>query len=535
VHGRRDDWKGVLSVHCGLRLERLKFFTTRVSWVLVAILIRACFMGRFHIDTACTLALATLVSVAIVCAQSVPATPTEKQTEAAASTLHGVVRDANNRPIAGATVCLQAQDTRIQMLTAHTDSAGVYAFPAVRPGIYTLRAEIAGHGNALSSDLNIGRKEARTVDLTLDAAKPNATDNSSPALPEFFDEPHFTVAGVADTSSFGGHGGDTIARNREVLAKATASLSQPSPDSDKVNSSRPAMENSLRDARAQLAVEGKSREESSELHHLLAETDEKLGHSLDAAQEYHLAAELNPSEKNLFDWGVELLLHRADEPAIEVFTKGNLAFPHSVRMLAGLGAAWYSNGSYEKAVQRFCEASDLNPEDPNPYLFMGKMQALESIPSPTIEEHLARFVTLQPQNPWANYYYAVSLQKHRNSSGNAEDSDRVKSFFLRAIRLDPKLAVAYLELGIVYSQQKDFPKAISALQHAIEADPKSDNAHYRLAQVYRLAGETSKAQTELQLYEQISKQNTEEIGRQRHELQQFVYELRDRTPASQPQ
>jgi tetratricopeptide (TPR) repeat protein len=494
-------------------------------------------MGRFHINIACILALATLFCMPIVHAQSVPATPVEAraESEAAAGTLHGVVRDAHNLPIVGATVSLQPEDTQIQILTAHTDSAGAYVFFAVRPGTYTLRAEMTGYGNPPSNCLNIGQKESRKVDLTLDAAKPNTLNNPSLTPPEFFDEPHFTVAGVADTSNFGGHGGDTIARNREVLAQATASLSQQSLDDATLNSSRPAMEKSLQDVRAQLAVQGKSREEIAELHHLLAETDERLGNSLEAVQEYRLAAELNPSERNLFDWGAELLLHRADEPAIEVFTKGNLAFPRSVRMLAGLGAAWYSDGSYEKAAQHLSEASDLNPDDPNPYLFMGEMQALNSTPSPTIEEHLARFCALQPKNSWANYYYAASLQKHRNSLGNAEDIDRVKSLLLTAVRLDPKLGVAYLELGIVYSQQKDFPKAISALQHAIEADPKLDNAHYRLAQVYRLAGETSKAQTELQLYEQISKQNAEEIGRQRHALQQFVYELRDRTPGLQPQ
>jgi len=45
-------------------------------------------------------------------------------------------------------------------------------------------------------------------------------------------------------------------------------------------------------------------------------------------------------------------------------------------------------------------------------------------------------------------------------------------------------------------------------------------------------GESAKAHTELQLYEQISKEKTQEIERQRHELQQFVFELRDRAPAS---
>ena len=80
--------------------------------------------------------------------------------------------------------------------------------------------------------------------------------------------------------------------------------------------------------------------------------------------EYQRAAELDPSEPYFFDWGSELLLHRAVEPAIEVFSKGNRLFPHSARMLVALGVAWYSNGSYDQAAQRLCEASDLNPDDP---------------------------------------------------------------------------------------------------------------------------------------------------------------------------
>ena len=61
-------------------------------------------------------------------------------------------------------------------------------------------------------------------------------------------------------------------------------------------------------------------------------------------------AETDPSESNYFDWGTELLVHRAVEPAIEVFSKGNRLFPDSARMLVGLGVAWYSHGSYEQAA-----------------------------------------------------------------------------------------------------------------------------------------------------------------------------------------
>ena len=192
------------------------------------------------------------------------------------------------------------------------------------------------------------------------------------------------------------------------------------------------------------------------LHHLLGDVQEKLGNSLEAVREYQRAAELDPSEPYLFDWGSELLLHHAPEPALEVFTQGNRLFPRSVRMLIGLGAAWFARGSYDQAVQRICEASDLNPDDSVPYLFLGKMQSAEPTPSEEVVEKLHRFVAQQPENAEANYYYAVGLWKLRQGSQDAASTAQVESLLKNAIRLDPKFAAAYLQLGILHSEQKDY-------------------------------------------------------------------------------
>ena len=555
-------------------------------------------MGRFLIIAARFLAVAALFLSPIVLGQSIPMAPVQSQSDSAATaTLHGIVRDSLNRPVTGAVICLQGQSS--QGVKVHTDSVGAYVFTEVRRGNYSLRAEMAGYVSANSGPFVLEPKESKAIDLTLELIKPKAA-KSSDTQPEFFDEPHFNVAGVTDTTNLGGHGGDTIVRNREELARQTTARGKQLSDRAPRDSSRAAMEESLRDVatrlpedfranfrlgkllvedakpdeglpyldrafrlnpkdmdnayemalaradigdyaqarsdvRALLAVQEKSHQENAELHHLLAETDEKLGDPLEAVREYQRAAELSPNETNIFDWGAELLLHHATEPAIEVFTTGHRSFPRSVRMLDGLGAAWYSNGFYDDAVRNLCDASDLNPDDPNPYLFMGEMQAAETTPSPEIEERLARFVKLQPQNAWAHYYYAVSLRKRWSSPEEVADVDQVKSSLQTAIQIDPKLGLAYLQLGILYSEEKDFPKAISTLRQAIEVNPQLEKAHYRLAQLYRLGGETAKAQSELQVYEQITKEKTEEAGRQRHELQQFVYELRDHTPASQPQ
>lgn len=499
--------------------------------------------------------------------------------------LQGIVRDSEKHPVPGATVFL-SQDQRT--LKAETDATGAYRFSSIPQGPYSIHAEMAGYANSAVTQVLLGHAQAEKIDLTLDAAKAAAAQNS-PTQPQFFDEPHFTVAGVTDTTTVGGHGSSRAnVSNTESLVKETASLSDASNGRSTAPSTLP-IEQSLRqavvgepasfEANYQLGKclvdEGKAGEgiayletangikpgdrdglyelalarfesgdysrartellsltktengtqAQSQTHHLLAEVDEKIGDSLQAVREYQRAADLNPSETNLFDWGSELLLHHAAQPAVQVFTEGNRLFPRSVRMLAALGSSWYALGFPEDAAQRLCDASDLDPSDPNPYLFMGKMLATEAIPSAGISKRLARFAQLEPENALANYYDAVSIWKSRKSDDRVLDLPEVESLLTKSLQLDPKLALAHLQLGIIYAERKETARGITAYQRAIAADPDLEEAHYRLAQAYRQVGDSSKAQAELQSYEKISKENAEETERQRREVKQFVYEL----------
>jgi tetratricopeptide (TPR) repeat protein len=417
-----------------------------------------------------------------------------------------------------------------------------------------------------------------------------ANQNASKRQPEFFDEPQFTVAGVTDTSNPAGHG-STAWRTSESLARETVSLGKKE-SSESLSS--PVSEKSLREAAHEpgnfdanhllgklLLDERKPREalpyleeasrlkpadyenayelalayaeigdyehsrasarallahqDRAELHHLLGEDEENLGNPLDAVHEYQRAAELEQSESNLFDWGSELLLHHAPEPASEVFAKGNHLFPRSGRMLIGLGVTWYSRGSYDRAAACLCQASDLNPNDSTAYLFLGKILSAELTPSDETVEHFKRFVALQPDNALANYYYAVSLWEGRKNADDAVTARKVETLLQNAVQLNPKLGAAYLQLGILYGEKNEISRSISAYEKAVDADPTLEAAHYRLAQMYRQSGDKLKAERELKIYERLSKQKTEQAERERRELQQFVYTLRGQTSGTQPQ
>lgn len=286
------------------------------------------------------------------------------------------------------------------------------------------------------------------------------------------------------------------------------------------------------EAQSLLARQNNPSQEQAELHRLLGDVYEKSGQPLDAVHEYQQAAELNPSESNLFDWGADLLLHRGYEPALEVFTRGNHLFPRSARILVGLAVTEYARGAYDEAFQHLCDASDLDPTDAQPYLFMGRMQTLQPAQSGCVQEKLARFVALQPANAFARYYYALSLLSFQRNSADGEK--QAEALLRKAVELDPTFGAAYLQLGILYSDHGDSSKAIAAYQKAVSTDPDLKEAHYRLARAYSRNGEKSKAETEFQLYRQLSKKAEEDAERERLDIQQFVYTLRD-GPVAQPQ
>jgi tetratricopeptide (TPR) repeat protein len=372
------------------------------------------------------------------------------------STLQGLVRDSHDRIMAGATVDLK---TAGHTSSVKTDADGRYLFPDLQPGTYTLHTA----GALDVGPFVLGPHESRSIDL----APPPA------GMPQYSDTPSFIVAGVTGAANRGGHGGDPILHSTEALSKATASLG----------------------ATAQ------------------------QGDALAVIRADQQAAENDPSEPHLFDWGAELLIHRAAEQAAEIFSRGNRLFPHSTRMLLGLAVSWYSRGSFDHAERFFFEAADLNPADPTPYLFLGQARHSPVGESDGYSERMERFARLQPANAWANYYYAANLRLTAPAKAQA--------LLEKAVRIDPSLGAAWLQLGILRADQNNFSQAISAWQRATTADPSVIEAHYRLAQAYRRIGDAAKAKAEIETFGRLSKESAQTEERERSAIREFVFTLRD--------
>jgi tetratricopeptide (TPR) repeat protein len=390
----------------------------------------------------------------------------------------------------------------------------VFAFSALPVGNYRLSAQKA-ELRTRSATVQMGSSgDEKHVNLVLENAQ------SSIQAMEFADKPNFTVAGVTDWTAVGGHGSDATLRTSEALARETLTLKPDGSGRTPTDVSANKMDRSVQ-------------QHDADLHRLLGEIDEKTGDPLAAVHEDEQAVRLDPSEQNYFAWGSELLLHRAVWQAADVFRNGSKAHPRSARMLTALGTALFAAALYDQAAASLCAASDLNPSDPEPYSFMGRIEMASPKPLACIEPRLARFVQAQPENSLGNYFYAMALWKQQEQPLDPKAEHQVETLLTKAVAIDPKCSDAYLQLGILYFSQHQPEKAIEFYTKAIQSDPQLGEAHYRLGVAYDRIGSPEKAKQEFQLHDEIERQQAAAVERQRREVKQFLVVLEGQ-PATPP-
>jgi tetratricopeptide (TPR) repeat protein len=488
---------------------------------------------------------------------------------------------------AGASNTAEAKTNAAGIFVFSAPPTGSYLLSAEKAGLRsrTVAVTVKPEGDQAKVDLVLEDSKSAQEAAKTDA---NPSSGSTLQAMEFADKPNFTVAGVTDWTAVGGHGSDAILRTSETLARETITLkpdasagnAPPSsaghpdesekklraaladaPSSLKANlqlgefyshagrypEAIPLLQSSYRidpanrEVELNLAIALKeagnftqaceyiqkllAQQPTADLHRLAGELDEKLNDPLSAVHQFEQAVQMDSSEQNYFDWGSELLLHRAVWQAQEVFAKGAEAYPKSARMLAALGAALFAGARYDEAATRLCAASDLNPADPEPYLLMGKVEMAAPSPLACLEQRLSRFHQLQPENSLANYFYAMAIWKRQLQPPDSKDTEQVEALLMKAVTLDSKCADGYLQLGILASSRKDLEHAIGFYSKAIDANPQLSEAHYRLGVAYDRLGESAKATQQFQLHDEIEKSQAAAIEAQRREVKQFLVVL----------
>ncbi len=260
-----------------------------------------------------------------------------------------------------------------------------------------------------------------------------------------------------------------------------------------------------------------TRHETAELDDLLAEANEKSGDYKGAASEYYRAAQLDPTEGNIFDLASFLLQHKNYEGfldnALTFFRYGVQKYPRSAKLTVGLGVTLYAEGKYDDAVETLCTAVDLDPTDPRPFQFLGKVSTVSPAHMPEIRKRLEGFVHLYPNNGLANYYYAMSLWK-RSDGEPVADTGVIEALLKKAIAASPDFYEAHFQLGILYQDQQKYPEAIREFEQTLTLRPDYNRAHYRLFLLYSRTHQKQLADQHLAILKQIKQEDAqaEEAG-----------------------
>ena len=209
---------------------------------------------------------------------------------------------------------------------------------------------------------------------------------------------------------------------------------------------------------------------------------------------------------NAFGRGKSLLLQGKYQQAIGIFQQGAAQDPRSGELLLGLGVAYYSSGRYGAALDALLKAVDLNPSNRAAYFFLAQTYAASPLDTAAVLSRFESYAKRQPQNAAAEYYYALCLWRSGAQGQTPIDMGRVEQALRAAIALDPSLADAHYQLGVVLAGQRQDAQAIAEFERTIALQPEFAEAHYHLAQLYQRTGEKARAQVELAAYDQLRKQ-----------------------------
>ena len=246
--------------------------------------------------------------------------------------------------------------------------------------------------------------------------------------------------------------------------------------------------------------------DSSKLHNLLGSIAERRGKVLEAAKQYHRAAELEPTEVNIFDLATFLVQQKGyvgfvDE-SIKFFRYGVQKFPRSSQMMVGLGVALYAADQYDEGVRVLCAAVDLDPTDRRAIGFLGKARKVSPALSEEVDRRLQDFAERYPKNAATNYYYALALWE-RGGGGESNNPDKIEEMLKIAESQAPGWYEPHYQLGMLLESEKRYGEAIKEMQAAAKIVPDFSPAHFRLAMLYNRTGDKAKALKESSLVRQI--------------------------------
>lgn len=163
------------------------------------------------------------------------------------------------------------------------------------------------------------------------------------------------------------------------------------------------------------------------------------------------------------------------------------------------------------AVEQFRAAVKADPKEPNVhfglgYLLWGLMK---------YEEAAQEFQAELANNP----DHAQALTYLADTNMQLSHPEAATPLLLRAVKIDPSITLAHVDLGLLYSEAGRKDKALAELKLAENLSPNDVNVHWRLARFYQAAGMKEEAKVEFEKTRGLQKSADASIANKLKEAQ----------------
>lgn len=176
----------------------------------------------------------------------------------------------------------------------------------------------------------------------------------------------------------------------------------------------------------------------------------------------------------------------------------SLVAPHSGQMHQIMAHELAKQGQMEAAIGNFREALRIDPKLPGIHFELAEaLNASDSQEERVEAKH--EYETALSSNP-LDEKSECRLGAIAYQTGDLQSS---LSHYTRAAQLQPDDSEALLGLAKDLLEVKETQKAQGLLERAVQVDPTSGVAHFRLATVYRLQGKIADAKRELEEYQKL--------------------------------
>ncbi|MDP1675326.1 MAG: tetratricopeptide repeat protein [Bacteroidota bacterium] len=196
-------------------------------------------------------------------------------------------------------------------------------------------------------------------------------------------------------------------------------------------------------------------------------------------KEYKTATEVLTAS-NLFRAGFQAFDSHEYDKAIQLFQKAMEINPNDPLLNNNLGSAYYKSGNYGKAIQYLEKAIEINPQYSMAFNNLGNVYSDKGNIDKAIELY-ENAVDLNSENYLA--YYNLGLAYY-----NSGKKDKAIKYYKKTIKINPTYSEAYCNLGVIYYDKDDYDEAIEYFSKAIELNPNNREAYYNMGLAYGAEG-----------------------------------------------